>query len=59
MAVMMSLVALSIDTMLPALAPAIGQSYNGTVIPLTTGFFILTLLSLGTMQWAEKDRCVS
>lgn len=33
----MSLVALSIDTMLPALGTAIGQSYNGTSSPLPQG----------------------
>jgi MFS transporter, DHA1 family, multidrug resistance protein len=35
---------------------AIGQSYNGTVIPLTSGFFILSLISLGAMSWAEKEK---
>jgi DHA1 family bicyclomycin/chloramphenicol resistance-like MFS transporter len=37
---------------------AIGQSYNGTVLPLSTGFFILSLASLGAMRWAEKDKSV-
>jgi hypothetical protein len=93
-AMMMSLVALSVDTMLPALAEigrdldavdnnrsqligkiagigagvvgslstfifliagtVIGQSYNGTVLPLTAGFFMLSLASLAAMRWAEK-----
>ncbi len=93
-AMMMSLVALSVDTMLPALAEigrdldavdnnrsqligkiagigsgvvgslstfisliagtTIGQSYNGTVLPLTAGFFMLSLASLAAMRWAEK-----
>ncbi|NHQ60277.1 multidrug effflux MFS transporter [Chlorobium sp. BLA1] len=35
---------------------AIGQSYNGTVLPLTTGFFILSIISLGAMHWAEKEK---
>ena len=33
---------------------AIGQCYNGTVLPLTAGFFILSLASLAAMRWAEK-----
>ncbi len=33
---------------------AIGQSYNGTVLPLTAGFFMLSIASLATMRWAEK-----
>lgn len=33
---------------------AIGQSYNGTVLPLTAGFFMLSLASLAAMRWAEK-----
>jgi MFS transporter, DHA1 family, multidrug resistance protein len=33
---------------------AIGQSYNGSVLPLTAGFFILSLASLAAMRWAEK-----
>ena len=32
----------------------IGQSYNGTVLPLTAGFFMLSLASLAAMRWAEK-----
>ncbi len=32
----------------------IGQSYDGTVLPLTAGFFLLSLASLATMRWAEK-----
>jgi MFS transporter, DHA1 family, multidrug resistance protein len=30
----------------------IGQSYNGTVLPLVAGFGLLGLLSLGVMRWA-------
>ena len=33
---------------------AIGQSYNGTVLPLTAGFFMLSLASFTAMRWAEK-----
>jgi len=33
---------------------AIGQSYNGTVLPLIAGFFLLSLASLVAMRWAEK-----
>ena len=33
---------------------AIGQSFNGTVLPLAAGFFILSLASLAAMRWAEK-----
>ncbi len=33
---------------------AIGQCYNGSVLPLTAGFFILSLASLAAMAWAEK-----
>ncbi len=33
---------------------AIGQSDNGTVLPLTAGFFMLSIASLATMRWAEK-----
>jgi len=38
---------------------AIGQSYDGTVRPLTAGFLILSLASLGAMRWAEKKKTVS
>jgi len=34
----------------------IGQSYNGTVLPLVGGFALLSLLSLGVMMWAEVQR---
>ncbi|MFZ4656810.1 MAG: multidrug effflux MFS transporter [Caldilineaceae bacterium] len=35
---------------------AIGQSYNGTVLPLVGGFALLSLLSLLVMVWAEGQR---
>ena len=34
----------------------IGQSYNGTVLPLVGGFALLSLLSLLVMVWAEGQR---
>ncbi len=34
----------------------IGQSYNGTILPLVTGFAVLSLLSLIMMRWAEAGR---
>ncbi|NEX13683.1 MAG: Bcr/CflA family drug resistance efflux transporter [Prosthecochloris sp.] len=37
-------IALSVGTV-------IGQSYNGTVLPLIAGFLILSVLSLGVMRW--------
>ena len=34
----------------------IGQSYNGTILPLTTGFLVLGALSLGVMRWENRKR---
>jgi DHA1 family bicyclomycin/chloramphenicol resistance-like MFS transporter len=34
----------------------IGQSYDGTVIPLVTGFAVLSLLSLFLIRWADAGR---
>lgn len=34
----------------------IGQSYDGTMVPLTTGFFICTLLALAAVLVTEKGR---
>jgi hypothetical protein len=34
----------------------IGQSYSGTILPLVTGFAVLSLLSLFMMRWAEAGR---
>jgi DHA1 family bicyclomycin/chloramphenicol resistance-like MFS transporter len=34
----------------------IGQSYNGTVLPLVGGFALLGLASLATMTWVERTR---
>jgi DHA1 family bicyclomycin/chloramphenicol resistance-like MFS transporter len=37
-----------------ALGTAIGQSYNGTVIPLVSGFALLSALSITASWWAES-----
>ena len=34
----------------------IGQSYDGTVIPLVAGFALLSLLSLFLIRWADGGR---
>ena len=39
-----------------ALGTLIGQSYDGTVLPLVAGFAVLGLGSLATMRWAERGR---
>jgi DHA1 family bicyclomycin/chloramphenicol resistance-like MFS transporter len=44
--------ALSTSTSL-VLGTIIGQAYDGTVLPLVRGFALLSLLSIGTMRWAE------
>lgn len=47
----------SLSTFLSAiLGGLIGQSYNGTVLPLVGGFALLSLLALVIMMWAEVDR---
>lgn len=35
---------------------AIGQSFNGTTVPLTMGFAMLSIMALLTVLWAEKGR---
>ncbi len=35
------------------LGTLIGQSYNGTVLPLVAGFALLSAAALGIMRWAE------
>ncbi len=40
------------------LGSAIGQSYNGTVLPLVGGFALLGLATFGVMVWAEAGRAV-
>ena len=34
---------------------AIGQSYNGTVLPLVAGFTIVSALALVAMRWAARE----
>lgn len=34
----------------------IGQSYNGTVLPLVLGFLLLGTASLGVMRWENRNR---
>ncbi len=47
----------SLSTLLSAiLGAAIGQSYNGTVLPLVAGFLLLSLASLVVYWWAERGR---
>ncbi len=41
-----------------ALGTLIGQSYNDTVLPLVTGFAILSVLSMLALQWAESGEGV-
>ncbi|MBE7468945.1 MAG: Bcr/CflA family drug resistance efflux transporter [Anaerolineae bacterium] len=38
------------------LGTLIGQSYNGTVLPLIAGFALLSLAALGVMHWVEARR---
>jgi len=37
------------------LGTTIGQSYNGTVLPLLTGIAILSGFSLFIVRWVETD----
>ena len=37
----------------------IGQSYNGTVLPLVIGFAVLALASLAIMTWTERGRAAT
>ncbi len=34
----------------------IGQSYNGTILPLVIGFAVLSVVSMGIMRWARSDQ---
>jgi DHA1 family bicyclomycin/chloramphenicol resistance-like MFS transporter len=38
------------------LGTLIGQSYDGTVLPLIGGFAVLGLASLAVMRWVERGR---
>ena len=45
----------SLSTFISLIAgTVIGQSYNGTVLPLTAGFLLLSVASLWMMHWAES-----
>lgn len=37
------------------LAILIGRSFNGTVLPITLGFFVLSILSAFSMWWADQS----
>ena len=38
------------------LGTAIGQGYDGTVLPLVGGFAALGIASFAVMRWAERGR---
>jgi MFS transporter, DHA1 family, multidrug resistance protein len=49
----------SLSTFISLIAgTVIGQSYNGTVLPLTAGFLLLSMASLRIMHWSEKMKTV-
>ena len=39
-----------------AIGTVIGQSYNGTILPLISGFLALGIASLGVMEWVNRKR---
>jgi len=41
------------------LGTLIGQSYNGTVLPLVGGFAILSITGMGVMRWIESQKSLS
>ncbi|HPQ97579.1 MAG TPA: Bcr/CflA family drug resistance efflux transporter, partial [Thiolinea sp.] len=41
------------------LGTLIGQSYNGTVMPLVVGFMALGCLGLAIMEWTERHHKVA
>jgi DHA1 family bicyclomycin/chloramphenicol resistance-like MFS transporter len=41
-----------------AFGTVIGQSYNGTVLPLVLGFAVLSACSIATARWAESGNPV-
>jgi DHA1 family bicyclomycin/chloramphenicol resistance-like MFS transporter len=41
------------------LGTLIGQSYNGTVLPLIGGFAILSITAIGVMRWVETKKPLS
>ena len=38
------------------LAVIIGRSYNGTILPLVSGFAVLSVLAAASMRWADGSR---
>ena len=38
------------------LGTLIGQSYNGTILPLVIGLTLLAAVSLGVVRWADGGR---
>jgi DHA1 family bicyclomycin/chloramphenicol resistance-like MFS transporter len=42
-----------------SLGTLIGQSYNGTVLPLVGGFALFSLTAFGVMRWAEAKKPLS
>ncbi len=49
----------SLSTFISLIAgTVIGQSYNGTVLPLTTGFLLLSMASLQMMNWTERMKTI-
>jgi DHA1 family bicyclomycin/chloramphenicol resistance-like MFS transporter len=47
----------SITTMVGiALGTVIGQAYDGTMIPLATGFFVCTMIALAVVLVTERGR---
>jgi DHA1 family bicyclomycin/chloramphenicol resistance-like MFS transporter len=38
------------------LGTVVGQAYDGTMVPLTTGFFIFTLIALVVVLVTERGR---
>ncbi|MEE8499737.1 MAG: hypothetical protein V3S27_04115 [Kiloniellales bacterium] len=38
------------------LGTAVGQSYDGTVLPLVGGFALLGAATVAVMRWAERGR---
>ena len=55
MAMMVSLTALSIDAILPALEQ-IGNDFGGFVLPLIGGFALFAMVSLLIVHWTESSR---
>ena len=47
----------TVSTILAAVIGAmIGQSFDGTTVPLTAGFLQMSLTAVGLIWWTEKGR---